>query len=562
MRSLISTSTHSRAHGALTALAALVVLVGGALAHGVATPGSAEGADPPNIVFILTDDQAAHEMAALPTVRAEIGAKGATFTRAYAPYPLCCPARATLLGGQYMHNHGVRGNGGEFGGWSRFEPREDAAFPVRLRGSGYHTIHVGKYMNLYASGGSASCFGPPGLPVPPGWSEWYGKISEAELYYDYRLIEDPDGSGGLPAQCQGYGDEESDYQTDVLADKAVDFIGGPGDPPTPFHLNFWVNAPHAPFVPAPRHLYDFGGTKLPWLKGFNERRIKDKPKWLRRQAGRLRIGVRRRIAAERRRRLEQLLSVDEAVGRILEELESEGELDNTYVIFTSDHGFFRGEHRIAGGKYLPHEPSSRVPLMIRGPGIPAGARSAELVSLADVTQTILRIGTGSANSSLDGRSLLPYAKNPGARTTRPILLEADTGPGRGNNGFDEAVAAAAKAGLAGKGGVGNLDQEPGVSAAAKKAAATGNFAPAYRAIRTNRYLLVLYANGQRELYDMALDPAQLRSVAANRRYRPVRRWLFKRLFRLSRCRGATCRVQVGPDPRPKPKRKKKGKRRR
>jgi arylsulfatase A-like enzyme len=560
MRSLTSKTRLSRAQGAMTALAGFAVLVGGALAHGVAAPGSAEGADPPNIVFILTDDQALHEMAALPTVRAEIGAKGATFTRAYASYPLCCPARATLLGGQYMHNHGVRGNGGEFGGWQRFEPREARAFPVRLRSSGYHTVHVGKYMNLYPNG--ASCFGPPALPVPPGWSEWYGKVSENNLYYDYRLIEDPDGSGGLPAQCQEYGDEESDYQTDVLTEKAVEFIGEPGGPPTPFHLNFWVNAPHAPFVPAPRHLNTYGGAKLPWLKGFNERRINDKPKWLRRQAGRLRLVVRKKIAAERRRQLEQLLSVDEAVGRILQALEEEGELDDTYVIFTSDHGFFRGEHRIAGGKYLPHDPSSRVPLMIRGPGIPAGSRSRELVSLADLTQTILKIGTGSTDPSLDGRSLLPYAKDPAARTTRPILLEADTGPGRGNNGFDEAAAAAAKAGLAGKRGVSNLDQEPGVSAAAKRAAATGNFAPAYRAIRTNRYLMVLYANGERELYDMALDPAQLRSVASNRRYRPVRKWLFNRLFKLSRCRGATCRVEVGADPKPKPKREEKTNRRR
>jgi arylsulfatase A-like enzyme len=546
MRSHAHRSTPSGARRRLIAAALVAALAAGVAGQAAGGPDAAEAADPPNVVFILTDDQAFHEMSALPAVRELIGGQGATFTRAYAPYPLCCPSRATLLTGLYMHNHLVRGNGGPYGGWGRFKDQEDEALPVWLQAGGYHTIHVGKYLNGYAFGT------PVPIEVPVGWSEWYAKVSQANIYNDYALVEDPDGADGmLPPEYITYGDGEANYQTDVLATKALDFIAGA---PAPFALDFWVSAPHAPFQPAPRHLYDFGGATLEKLPGFNERKIKDKPGWLRVQATRLGLGLRRKIAAERRRRLEQLLSVDQAVKAIIEALEAEGVLDNTYVIFASDNGFFRGEHRIVGGKYLAHEPSSHVPLLIRGPGIPAGVTSDELVSTVDVTQTIVEIATGSPDPSLDGRSLLPFAQDPELRTTRPIVLEADTGPGRGNSGPELAGASAAAAiGLAGAAGVGNLDQEPGVAASVKKATANGNDAPAYRGLRTDRYAYVIYANGQSELYDMELDPAQLRNVARNPRYRPVRKWLFALLESFVDCDGAECRAEPGADPKPRPK---------
>ena len=237
---------------------------------------------------------------------------------------------------------------------------------------------------------------------------------------------------------------------------------------------------------------------------------------------RLGKALKQTIASERRRRLEQLLSVDEAVGDIVAELSQEGLIDDTYIIFASDNGFFRGEHRIAGGKYLAYRPSSRVPLMIRGPGITAGVQSDELISAIDIPQTIEEIATGTTDPDADGRSFLPYAQNPSLRSTRPLLLEADTGPGQGNAGFDPQTASVsaakiAKVKVAGRKGVNNLDQEK----MATKTVANGNFAPAYRAVRTSRYLYVLYANGQSELYDLLLDPAQLRSKHADPRYRFV-----------------------------------------
>ncbi len=523
-----------------------ILALAGALTLGLATR-DAEGASPTNVIFILTDDQTAGELAVMPNTQALIGSQGATFRRAYASYPLCCPSRATLLSGQYMHNHGIRGNLPPFGGWENFKPHEPDALPVWTKDSGYYNIQIGKYMNGYGPTASDPA------PVPDGWDEWYGKVSEPSVYFNYNLLEKTGPSDG--PEVKFYGGGPSDYQTDVLGQKAREFIDGLDGSQEPFMMNLWFNAPHGPFEPAPRHLFTLAGTGLPKVPGFNEKNISDKPRWLQKQARkRFGKGLKRTITSERLRRVEQLLSVDEAVRRLFDSLTEAGILDDTYVIFASDNGFFRGEHRIVGGKYLPYDPSSKVPLLIRGPGIPAGTVSDELVSLTDLPETILEIA-GSPDPSLDGRSLLPYAQNPAARSARPILLEADTGPGRGNAGPDAASSASlahtavAKARLAGRKGVKNLDQEKD-PIKSLKSAANGNFAPAYKAIRTDRYLYVLYANGQTELYDMLYDPAQLRSLAADRRFKPVRNYLFNALVSLATCAGASCRADIPPEPLP------------
>jgi N-acetylglucosamine-6-sulfatase len=548
-------STIARARRLVAVLAAIAAL-GAALVGGFAAR-QAEGANPKNVIFILTDDQTANEIAAMPWTQLLIANQGVTFNKAYASYPLCCPSRVSLLTSEYTHNHGVRGNGNPIGGWSAFIPHESNALPVWLHDDGYYNVHIGKYMNAYL-------ISVPGvLPVPPGWDQWYGKTSQEDLlYFNYQVIEQT-GPKDEP-QLTFYGANPSDFQTDVFRDKAVEFVKDLTGDETPFMMNVWFNAPHGPFEPAPRDLFTRSTTPLSRLPGFDEKDISDKPLWLRQQAKqRMSAGLRRTIVAERRRREEQLVSVDEAVKQIVTTLASKGILDDTYLVFASDNGFFRGEHRIIGGKYLPHDPSARVPLLLRGPGIPAGGVSDEVVSLIDVPQTILDIA-GEPDPALDGRSLLPYAESPALRSTRPVLIEADTG--RSDLGLNPAQSSASRATarvhLAGKRGVKNLDQEPN-PIKSLKSAANGNFAPAYKAIRTARYLYVLYANGQSELYDMVRDPYQLRSLSGDPRYRPVRKWLFSQLVPLSSCKGAPCRLDIGIEPLPlkgKLKPKAKGKR--
>jgi arylsulfatase A-like enzyme len=529
---------HARAM--LASVVALLALGGGVLAAGEAR-GSAPGA---NVVFILTDDMTSSELAGMPNVQSLIAAQGTTFNRAYVSFPLCCPSRATMMSGLYMHNHGVRGNFPPNGSWFKFRPLESNDLPVWLQDDGYYNVHIGKYMNFYSIVNGT-------LPVPPGWNEWYGKLSEDALYFDYQLIEKT--TLNSTPRLTFYGDQASDYQTDIFRDRAVDFVHDYTSG-QPYWLNLWFNSPHGPFAPAPRDLFRLAGSPLPKLPAFNEKDISDKPKWFQRQIRKpltkKQIKV---IENERRRQQEQLLSVDQAVGELIQALQSRGVLDDTFIIFTSDNGFFRGEHRIASGKYLPYDPSARVPLLIRGPGIPRGGFSDELVWNGDIAQTIDQIASGVENPTVDARSFLPYAEDPARRSTRPILLEGDTGPG--GTGAESARASAARAraarvGIAGKRGVHNLEQEPN---AIKSAANNTDTAPAFRSIRTDRYEYTVYANGQTELYDMWRDPAQLRSLATERRYRFVRKWLFDHLTLLSTCAAAACRVEIGPDPAPLPK---------
>ena len=524
-------------------------------------------------------------MWALPRTAALLGgANGATFTRAYISYPLCCPARATILTGQYMHNNGVRGNSGAQGGWQAFRGvgSEARALPTWLQGAGYHTVQIGKYLNGYSGG-------PP--PIPPGWDEWYGKVSEydpafygARIYYNYRLREDPPADGGVPCPSGGppapgepftctYGSQPGDYQTDVLREKAVEAIhrlGGDEDPKRPFFLNLWFNAPHSPYIPAPRHTGHYAGLEVTEPRGANERNISDKPRFLRRLP-RLGDGKLEAIESRRRIRGEMLLSVDEAINAVVNSLAAENELSNTYLIFTSDNGYFNGEHRIRRGKYLPHEPSSHVPLLIRGPGIPAGSVSDELVSNVDIAETIRGVAGASAALPQDGRSLLPFAALPNLRSTRPLLLEGDTGAGIDDEGIEgpdrvderrlrkhrkkirkqkRALRRRFKrlkrhspkrALLCFKRGVRDLEQEPTESSYDLRA-------PAYRSLRTNRYLLNLYSTGEVELYDMRKDPEQLHSRHDVRRYKKVRKWMLAKLNRFSTCAGASCSEQIGPEP--------------
>jgi arylsulfatase A-like enzyme len=438
----------------------------------------------------------------------------------------------------------VRGNFPPNGSWFKFRSHESNNLPVWLQDDGYYNVHIGKYMNGYSILDS-------GIPVPQGWDEWYGKVSEDALYFDYNLIEKTAPSA--TPRITFYGDQPNDYQTDVFGHRAVDFVQDSAVAREPFWLNLWFNSPHGPFDPAPRDLFRLAGTPLPKLPAFNEKDISDKPKWLRRQVKRpLRKKQIKVIDNERLRQQEQLLSVDQSVGELIAALKSKGILDDTYVIFASDNGFFRGEHRIANGKYLPYDPAARVPLLIRGPGIPHGGVSNELVWNGDIAQTIDQIASGSENPAVDGRSLLPYAENPALRSTRPVLLEGDTGPG--GTGAESAHASAAMARatrvhVAGRRGVKNLEQETD----AIKSAHNTDSAPAYRSIRTDRYEYTVYANGQTELYDMKRDPAQLRSLATDPRYRLVRKWLFDHLAPLSTCAGAACRVDIGSDPLPLPK---------
>lgn len=510
----------------------------------------AAGSSSPNVLLIVTDDQRYDELASMPNVRNLIADQGVTFDRAYVTYPLCCPSRSSLLTGLYAHNHDVRGNGGPYGGWGRFKAlHESTALPVRMKAAGYETGFSGKYMNGYLGDH------PDPAEKPPGWDSWSAKTSEGnylDFYYNYDLATSTSPSD--PPTYSHHGFDPPDYMTDVVGEKALNFLQDHSTgSPSPFFMAFWPAGPHYPFEPAPRHWGEWSSKTLSPVPGENEQDMSDKPGWLRNSVRSLSSQTLRRIDAERRRRLEQMISVDEAIGSLIDELDQQGTLDDTYIIFTSDNGYFRGEHRIPAGKFLPYEPSSRVPLIIRGPGIPHGERSHELASLMDLPQTALEIATGSDDPNADGRSLLAYAEDPTLRTKRPVMIEGFTRGGRGENSTPESSPSTNPA--LGLQGVSDLEQEPGGKTVDRYGSNRTLFnpnlsAPGYRAIRTNRYLFVAYANGQEELYDMRRDPQQLENAASAPRYSKVRTWLLALLNRYADCAGEECRATTGREPRP------------
>jgi N-acetylglucosamine-6-sulfatase len=511
-------------------LAALTLVLAIALiARG--EPSHAQSARP-NVVLLVTDDQTVRDMLAMQRTEAHIGGGGVTFARAYASFPLCCPSRITLQTGQHAHNHGILGNTPPAGGYGKFNDKN--ALPVWLQTAGYRTVHIGKMPNGYGSTAPVQAgFGP----YPEG-GEFYGFIGPGSAYTGFFLNEN-----GEPI---GYNQDE--YQTDVYAIKAAKAIDDHATlfPGSPLYMQVQFFAPHDPNTAAIRHQGYFASAPLPVDKSYNEKDIRDKPPWVRR-IKRLGGGLRSKIATRYRGRLETLLAVDEAINSIMNTLATRGMLSNTYVIFTSDNGFMQGQHRLHQGKFVPYEPSIQVPLMIRGPGITPGGVSKTLVSNVDVTATILDATDAVPGLVQDGRSLLPYAVDPALKSTRPILLE--TGPPGAIGEIATASGGKRRARISKY--VKNLDLD-GAAQIARTITA-----PRYRAIRTNRYLLVKYGDGGRELYDMREDPLQIDSVYQDRRYVTVRKWLIKRLASLQPCIGTGCNVEVGKPPKPLKELKKK-----
>jgi N-acetylglucosamine-6-sulfatase len=499
-------------------VAAILLLAVASRALVLPARSTAARVDPrPNIVVVMTDDQTVADLEATPRIRQLLGGAGVSFDRSYVSYPVCCPSRATYLSGQYAHNHRVLGLYPPTGGYGRFDARE--SLPVWLERAGYHTVHMGKYMNGY--GGET-----PADP-PPGWSEWYGALG----YSTYRMWGYTLNENGVNHSYGSQLDEHPRlYQTDVLAGRAVDVIERRASGPAPLFLSVAFLAPHheadsmRTFTghlvrPAPRHTGLLADKPLPLPSAFNEEDVSDKPSFIRRRP---RLGAAQidRITRHYHDRQESLLAVDEAVEAIVGALARAGELDDTYIVFTSDNGYLQGEHRVPSGKMLPYDPSSRVPLIVRGPGLPAGARSQALVGNVDLAPTILELAQAEPGRIVDGQSLLPFAREPSRESERPLLHE--TGGRRFAFGREQDAAGAPAV-------------EPVLN---------------YQAVRTSRWLYVNYESGERELYDLGADPEQLLSLHADPRYREVREVLERVLTRLATCTGADCRAPAPRIPEP------------
>lgn len=481
----------------------------------------------PNIVVIMTDDQTVEQMQVMARTQELIGDAGATFANAYVSFPLCCPSRATFLSGQYAHNHGVLENDPPTGGHGRFDHAN--ALPVWLQQAGYRTIHVGKYMNDYGT--------EDPYEIPPGWDEWRTSVDPTTYWmWGYTMNEN--------GELKTYGEFEKEdpefYQTDVYRDKALEAIDNAAGGDDPFFLNLWFLAPHrevftlqrqVPPRPAPRHAGEFADVPLPKPPSFNEPDVTDKPLYIRVKPplDDTAIGL---IETRYRMERESLLAVDEAVEAIVAKLDAEGILDNTYILFVSDNGYFHGEHRTPDEKILAYEPSAKVPMMMRGPGIDPGTIVDEPVVNVDIAPTFVEVAGASSTLEMDGRSLMPFATDAGQRTTRPLLLEAFWPVGSTGRFFVEQVT---NPGAEGEGGEGVPLNKAVMS---------------YHAIHTGRYVYIEYDTGEHELYDLDVDPWQIESKHLDPAYLPTQLALFQELQRLRFCSGASCAQETDPIPDP------------
>jgi len=516
----------------------LTLAAGLTLADRSARAGTSVG---PNVIVIMSDDQAPGMMRALPNVRRELGARGATFTNAFATYPLCCPARATLLTGEYAHNHGTLGNNRRSGGGYRalIDPERNLA--AWLQASGYVTGFAGKWLNGLRTPRRA----------PAGWDQWSALVGEGgeglSSYYDYDLFE-PDGTP------RHYGDQPADYQTDVITrDYALPFIRSQALDPAPFFLWLSYHPPHFGLgrrdaagrrcsqgpaderaskqsaIPPPRYARLYRNAAVPNPPSFDERDVSDKPKLVRRHP-RLSRSELATIASDYRCGLAALRALDDGVGDIVDTLRATGELANTTIVFMADQGVMAGEHRIKRGKNIPYEEAIRIPLLIRGPSVLAGREIADPVSNADIAPTILNLAGATIPVEL--------ARPLDGLSQASVLAGASPAPGR----------------------VVPIEGRDNVSGSRR-----GYKVRSYVGVRTSRYAYFEYRRANFdslaagidarigagrttdvELYDLARDPYELTNRARTPAYRPARSALAELTGRLERCSGGACVITAEP----------------
>ena len=412
----------------------------------------------PNIVFILLDDNRFDQtMQFMPLTNSLLGSQSVKFNNAFVAVPLCCPSRASILSGQYSHNHGVLENSLPQGGVQAFN--DSSTIATWLKQAGYKTGMFGKYLNNYYQVAPY---------IPPGWDDWRGgdAVAEENLDFNYSLNEN--------GVIVNYGNQPQDYATDVLATKIVNFIENtPQGQPL-----FTYFAPHA-FLPATQDVGTFSSYPNWRPISYDEADVSDKPIWVRNLSpippNPTVCNYSFCIGSDdfHRMTLETLQAVDRAVASIVDALSRTGRLNNTVIIVTSDNGLSWGEHRWLNAKWCVYEECVKVPLWIRVPGV-AGRTDNKLSVNVDFAPTFAEWAGVVPPTNVDGYSMATLLKNPSAPWPTERLLEY--------------------LGVSGPFGVPERR---------------------FRAVHTSQYVYSEYDNGDREFYDLIADPLQLQNSFTN-----------------------------------------------
>jgi arylsulfatase A-like enzyme len=461
----------------------------------------------PNIVLIMTDDQTLESLRVLTNVDRLITKQGTNFTHYYASFPNCCPSRATLLTGQFSHNNGVRDNVPPFG--SVHNLKGDEVLPVWLKRAGYYTAHVGKYLNGWGGNGD--------IAAPKGWDHWFGLIDPTTYkYYNFSISSD--------GARRDYGATPGEYQTDVLGAEVVRIIEEragrrtPGSPEQPWFVSWAPLAPHAQATetasgetsdksegiastfptPAEKYKGTFANEPLPHPPSFNQVDTSKMPTFFRERLP-MQPPNELLVQQEYRQELETLKSVDEWVGNIFAMLEKTGQLDNTVVMFTSDNGFYHGEHRLTFLKVFLYEEGVHLPLIVRGPGFPKGANIDAVAGNVDLAPTIMKMAGATSPLVLDGRDLGAVALDPSRGAGRGMLLENLTRSGSSHS----------------------------------------------EGIHTDRYVYITNERNEEELYDLQSDPFQIDNRIDDPALKSIKDDLAQRTRKAKGCKGAECEGATG-----------------
>jgi arylsulfatase A-like enzyme len=422
--------------------------------------------DKPNIIIILTDDQPFHTIEQMPNVQSELVQKGITFTNAFVTTPLCCPSRASILTGEYVFHHGVQTNRQPNGGATVFD--DSSTLAVWLKEAGYQTALMGKYLNDYDSL-------PEGY-IPSGWDEWdvfVKKDPNKDFYFGYTLNEN--------GKIKQYGDSEKEYSSDVLTNKAIEFIHSNRE--QPFFLLLSLYAPHQPYLSANRHkdlfkTYTDTFARYQPLNYFEED-ISDKSQWLKNYAPQ----EKDYIEKVHQRMLRSLMSADDAVAQIVALLEDENIRQNTIIIFMSDNGFALGDHRLIG-KACPYEICLRIPLVISYPDKISASRSdANLILNLDIAPTLMQLAGASTTAHIDGESFAKLLSNPNETWRDGFLIEQYEDDG---------------------------EERSMVS-----------LVPSYVGYRTTKWKYIEYSTGEQELYNLLRDPYEMTNLASLPEYASI-----------------------------------------
>jgi arylsulfatase A-like enzyme len=427
----------------------------------------------PNMILILTDDQRRGDYGHMPNLQEGLVENGTTFSRYVATYPWCCPSRSAILRGQYSHNTGIISNSLPAGGAKAFrrDVLDRSTVATWLDDAGYKTGLIGKYLNEYEGG-----------YVPPGWDRWFGQVRhnypDARFYSQNRMVT-----------------YEGRHTDALIAEKTLAFVTNAEEP---FFAWVGFNAPHEPMDYPDRDRGLFRDEPLPKPPSFNEADVTDKPSYIR-NTSRLSKDQIAKMTADHRARLRSLQTVDRFVASVVDLLDEQGELENTYLFYLSDNGYHLGEHRMVRGKQTPYVEDFSFPLIVRGPSVPSGATDFSLVGNHDLAPTFASLAETSAPDFVDGSSMTPLLDGPDAEAFRErILIEGE--------GFYP------------------TDAPP--------------FSAVYE---RDGSLYTAYASSEREFYDLDEDPYQL--VNAEASLTDEQRTAFEQtVLSLSVCEAASCRV--------------------